>query len=123
MGRHPGSAAIPSETDIRDANDPEFVHVIVSLAGATPQVAAFQIRDGAAIEVLLGAESLDDLLSRLDAVDRVSEQDVRVLRAAGELSAQRSDRSRSCRSHATPAGVSAQRNSAKPPGSGANGSR
>jgi len=36
--------------------------------------------DATAIEVLLGAESLDDLLSRLDAVDRVSEQDVRVLR-------------------------------------------
>ena len=53
---HPGSAAVPSTTDIRDANDPEFVHVIVSLAGATPQVAAYQIRDGAAIEVPLSIE-------------------------------------------------------------------
>jgi peptidoglycan DL-endopeptidase CwlO len=33
-----------------------------------------------AMEVLLGAESLDDLLSRLDAVERVSDQDARVLR-------------------------------------------
>ena len=33
-----------------------------------------------ALEVLLGAESLDDLLSRLDAVERVSDQDARVLR-------------------------------------------
>ncbi|MBA2461494.1 MAG: C40 family peptidase [Actinobacteria bacterium] len=32
------------------------------------------------LEVLLGAESLDHLLSRLDAVDRVTEQDARVLR-------------------------------------------
>lgn len=53
---HPASAAVPSETDIRDANDPEFVHVIVSLAGATPQVAAYQIRDGAAIEVPIAIE-------------------------------------------------------------------
>ena len=33
-----------------------------------------------AMEVLLGAESLDDLLNRLDAVERVSDQDARVLR-------------------------------------------
>ena len=32
------------------------------------------------LEVLLGAESLDDLLNRLDAVERVSSQDSRVLR-------------------------------------------
>ena len=31
------------------------------------------------VEVLLGAQSLDDLLSRLDAVERVSDQDARVL--------------------------------------------
>ena len=36
--------------------------------------------DASAMEVLLGAASLDDLLNRLDAVDRVSEQDTRVLR-------------------------------------------
>lgn len=35
---------------------------------------------GNALEVLLGAESLDDLLNRLDAVERVSSQDARVLR-------------------------------------------
>jgi cell wall-associated NlpC family hydrolase len=35
---------------------------------------------GNALEVLLGAESLDDLLNRMDAVDRVSDQDARVLR-------------------------------------------
>ena len=36
--------------------------------------------DTSAMEVLLGAESLDDLLNRLDAVERVSSQDARVLR-------------------------------------------
>jgi cell wall-associated NlpC family hydrolase len=36
--------------------------------------------DGTGLEVLLGAESLDDLLDRLDAADRVSDQDTRVLR-------------------------------------------
>jgi len=36
--------------------------------------------EGDALEVLLGAESLDDLLNRVDAVERVSDQDARVLR-------------------------------------------
>jgi cell wall-associated NlpC family hydrolase len=36
--------------------------------------------EGNALDVLLGAESLDDLLTRLDAVERVSSQDSRVLR-------------------------------------------
>ena len=35
---------------------------------------------GNALEVLLGAESLDDLLNRMDAVERVSDQDAKVLR-------------------------------------------
>ena len=35
--------------------------------------------EGNALEVLLGAESLDDLLNRMDAVERVSDQDARVL--------------------------------------------
>ena len=35
--------------------------------------------DASAVEVLLGAESLDDLLNRLETVSRVSEQDARVL--------------------------------------------
>jgi len=36
--------------------------------------------EGNAVEVLLGAVSLDDLLTRLDAVERVSSQDARVVR-------------------------------------------
>jgi len=35
--------------------------------------------EGNALDVLLGAESLDDLLNRMDAVERVSDQDARVL--------------------------------------------
>ena len=35
---------------------------------------------GSTIDVILGAKSIDDLLNRIDAVDRVSEQDARVLR-------------------------------------------
>jgi peptidoglycan DL-endopeptidase CwlO len=40
------------------------------------------------IEVLLGAESLDDLLTRLDAIERVAEQDTTVLR---EVKARRAE--------------------------------
>ena len=36
--------------------------------------------DAGALEVVLGAKSIDDLLNRLDAVERVSSQDARVLR-------------------------------------------
>jgi proteasome lid subunit RPN8/RPN11 len=46
---HPRSPAQPSETDIREANDPDFIHVIVSLANEEPQVAAFRMNDGQAI--------------------------------------------------------------------------
>jgi peptidoglycan DL-endopeptidase CwlO len=44
--------------------------------------------DGGTIEVLLGAKSIDDLLNRLDAVDRVSEQDARVLHEVKSFRAQ-----------------------------------
>jgi len=44
--------------------------------------------DGSTIEVILGAKSIDDLLNRLDAVDRVSEQDARVLREVKSFRAQ-----------------------------------
>ncbi len=56
-----------------------------SLAGAqrnlSDRLVAIYVNGGqaSAVEVLLGAESLDDLLNRLDAVERVSGQDARVL--------------------------------------------
>ena len=40
------------------------------------------------VEVLLGAQSLDDLLNRLDAVERVSDQDARVLREVKSFKAE-----------------------------------
>ena len=54
---HPRSPAHPSATDIREANDPDFVHVIVSLAGPVPTIAAYRIRGEEAIEVPLTIES------------------------------------------------------------------
>ena len=53
---HPRSAAEPSPTDIREANDADFVHVIVSLSDAEPQVAAFRIEDGRAIRLPLAID-------------------------------------------------------------------
>lgn len=43
---HPASAAVPSETDVREANDPGFLHLIVSLGGAGPDVRAYRIENG-----------------------------------------------------------------------------
>ena len=55
---HPRSAARPSSTDIREANDPEFLHVIVSLAGPVPRIAAYRIRGESVTEVPLSIEPL-----------------------------------------------------------------
>lgn len=44
---HPASPARPSAEDIRLAHDPQLLYVIVSLAGAAPDVKAFWIRGGA----------------------------------------------------------------------------
>jgi proteasome lid subunit RPN8/RPN11 len=40
---HPRSPAVPSETDVREANDAGFVHVIVSLATVPAEVRAYRI--------------------------------------------------------------------------------
>lgn len=50
---HPRSPAAPSETDIREANDPEFVHVIVSLVSDPADVRAFRIVNRAVLELAL----------------------------------------------------------------------
>jgi proteasome lid subunit RPN8/RPN11 len=50
---HPRSPAEPSETDVQEANDPDFVHMIVSLADVEPQIAAFRIGDGRPIRLPL----------------------------------------------------------------------
>ena len=43
---HPATPARPSQEDIRLANDPSLSYVIVSLAGAAPDVKSFRIHDG-----------------------------------------------------------------------------
>jgi proteasome lid subunit RPN8/RPN11 len=50
---HPQSPAVPSATDIRESNDPELLHVIVSLAEPEPVMRAYRIRDEGIIEVTL----------------------------------------------------------------------
>ncbi len=41
---HPATAAVPSPTDEREANDPEFLYLIVSLVGA--ETRGFRLVDG-----------------------------------------------------------------------------
>jgi proteasome lid subunit RPN8/RPN11 len=48
---HPRSAAAPSPSDIGEAYDPELVYVIVSLASVEPEVRAWRIRAGGAVEL------------------------------------------------------------------------
>ncbi|MDP4210535.1 MAG: M67 family metallopeptidase [Bacteroidota bacterium] len=43
---HPETPARPSQEDIRLAFDPEISYVIISLAGETPDVKSFRIKDG-----------------------------------------------------------------------------
>ena len=50
---HPDGPAWPSATDIREAHYPEALTVIVSLAGAEPQAAAFALGGGVVREVPL----------------------------------------------------------------------
>ena len=50
---HPHSPAVPSSTDTGLALYPEAVHLLVSLAGAVPEVRAWRIVDGVATELRL----------------------------------------------------------------------
>ena len=50
---HPRSSAVPSETDVGEANDPELLHLIVSLAETELALRAYRIRDGAVNEISL----------------------------------------------------------------------
>jgi proteasome lid subunit RPN8/RPN11 len=43
---HPATPARPSQEDVRLANDPSLSYIIVSLAGAQPDVKSFRIKDG-----------------------------------------------------------------------------
>ena len=48
---HTHTDAYPSETDVRQAMEPNWVYVLVSLKHAEPVVRAFRIRDGKTAEV------------------------------------------------------------------------
>jgi proteasome lid subunit RPN8/RPN11 len=50
---HTRSAPYPSQTDINLAFYPDAVYVIVGLAGAEPEVCAYEIRDGQVTEAEL----------------------------------------------------------------------
>lgn len=52
---HTHSPATPSASDMRESHDPEFVHLIVSLAGEGPDVRAYFIRREGYDEVQLSA--------------------------------------------------------------------
>jgi proteasome lid subunit RPN8/RPN11 len=50
---HPTSRPVPSATDLAEAIDPEFLSLIVSLAGTEPEIAAYRISSGVFGEVPL----------------------------------------------------------------------
>lgn len=58
---HPASPARMSEEDIRLANDPDMVYVIVSLLGPEPQIRGFQVVARQVIEVPVIDGEGDDL--------------------------------------------------------------
>jgi len=51
---HPRSPAVPSPTDVREAHDPDFVYLIVSLADPrTPEVRGYRLSAEELVEVPL----------------------------------------------------------------------
>jgi proteasome lid subunit RPN8/RPN11 len=55
---HTHTDAYPSDTDVRQAYDPAWVYVLVSLKHAEPSLRAYRIRSGATEEVLVEVEGL-----------------------------------------------------------------
>jgi proteasome lid subunit RPN8/RPN11 len=53
---HTHTDAYPSRTDVRQAVDPAWIHVIVSLRDDAPMLRAYRIRDGGIAEVPVGLE-------------------------------------------------------------------
>lgn len=57
---HTHSDAYPSATDVRQAVDPRWIYVIVSLQHAEPATRAFRIHDGEIDEVKVEVAGLND---------------------------------------------------------------
>lgn len=49
---HPATAPVPSPTDISEARDPDFLHVIVSVRSPQAEIGAFRIHAGRVTGVL-----------------------------------------------------------------------
>jgi proteasome lid subunit RPN8/RPN11 len=54
---HPRSAAVPSRTDVAEALDPEWLHLIVGPGDGMPEMRAWWIRGGSAIEEAVVVEA------------------------------------------------------------------
>jgi [CysO sulfur-carrier protein]-S-L-cysteine hydrolase len=54
---HTHTDAYPSETDVRQAPDPAWLYVLVSLRDGAPQVRAYRIRAGEIAEIPVALES------------------------------------------------------------------
>lgn len=50
---HPRSAAVPSITDVQESNDPDLLHVIVSLSGQDPVLRGYRMWEGQVAELPL----------------------------------------------------------------------
>ena len=48
---HPRTPAVPSATDLAEANDADLLYVIVSLCDDRPDVRAYRLQDGTFVEV------------------------------------------------------------------------
>jgi proteasome lid subunit RPN8/RPN11 len=56
---HPSSAAVPSVSDVAEAHDPAFLHVIVSLVDAAhPAIRAYRVIRGTVVELSLRTASI-----------------------------------------------------------------
>jgi len=55
---HTHTDAYPSDTDVRQAFEPGWVYVLVSLRHADPVLRAYRIRDGATDEVAVAVDAL-----------------------------------------------------------------
>jgi proteasome lid subunit RPN8/RPN11 len=56
---HTHTDAYPSDTDVRQALEPGWIYVLVSLKHGDPAMRAYRIRDGATVEVAVDVDGFD----------------------------------------------------------------